>query len=571
LITKILNGICIIFAGYFITSCANPVTPEGGPKDTDPPVFLKSDPPLYSKNFKENKIKITFNEFIQLKDVNKQVIISPPMQIMSDFRLKGKSLVIEIKEELKENSTYNIFFGNAIVDLTENNPLVNFQYIFSTGNVIDSLSIEGQLFNAFDLTPAKDISIILYMDNNDTIVFDSLPYFVKPYYMTKTDVSGNFSLKNLANQSYKIFALNDMNGNLIYDQPGESIAFADSLIIPTFIPVVENDTLLPDSGLSVNQTPVQPPVAFMKLALFQEIDSVQKLIKATVVKKNQVNLIFKRPVTMPDILPLNIPENNDWAIREFNATHDTIIFWLKNIEQDSLILQVADNGLVLDTAEIVLVKKSKGKKTDADDEITKLIYIKNNLNKNSIELNQNLMLTFGYPLEKMDTSVLQLFEHDTVPVKALYSFSDSIRRKVEIKYHWKKSTSYTFRFPDSAFFDIHGHTNDSTHLSFVSKSPEDYGNLYLNFVITQEGKNYIIQLLSGEKINREIQVTDSQRISFNYLKPGSYKLKVIEDKNNNGKWDTGDYIYKILPEEVMFFPTEVVVRANWDLEEDWEL
>ncbi len=240
MIKKITNGIYFLAACYLLVSCANPVTPSGGPKDTEPPKFVKSEPPIFSRNFDAEKIKITFNEFIQLKDINNQVIISPPMTIMPEFKLKGKSLVIDIQDELKGNTTYNIFFGSAIVDLTENNPLENFQFIFSTGDVIDSLSIDGQVYNAFDLTPVKNVNIMLYTNNNDTIVFDSLPYFVRPYYMTKTDESGNFSLKNLADQPYKIFALSDMNGNMIYDQPSELIGFINDTIVPIYIPPIVN-------------------------------------------------------------------------------------------------------------------------------------------------------------------------------------------------------------------------------------------------------------------------------------------------------------------------------------------
>jgi hypothetical protein len=571
LISKALNGLLLLVAAYLLVSCANPVTPSGGPKDTDPPKFIKSEPPMYSRNFNEEKIKIAFNEFIQLKNINDQVIISPPMITAPVYKLKGKSVVIEIQESLKENTTYNIFFGNAIVDLTENNPLENFQYIFSTGNVIDSLSIEGQLFNAFDLKPLKSVNVMLYTNNNDTIVFDSLPYFVKPYYMTKTDQAGNFSLRNLADQPYKIFALNDLNGNLIYDQPTESIGFIEETINPTYKPPVISDTTEQDTGHTSKDFPLGLPPKNIKLSLFQEIDSVQKLLKTAVPKKNQINLIFKRPVNNLSVIPLNLDSPKQWAVVEHNATNDTITYWVKNIEKDSLKLEIRDDNIILDTLKIALFKKAKGKKSESENEKLQKLAIKNNLKNNYIDLNKPLILIFSYPLQTIDTSGIRLFENDTIQIAAKYAYIDTIGRKIKFEHKWKKSTAYSLLIRDSTFIDIHNQQNDSLLMKFTSKSPEDYGNLILNVTLINTDISHIIQLISGEMVIREAQLKSSEKLSFSYLAPGKYTLKMIDDSNNNGKWDTGDYIYNIQPETVRFFPAEITVRANWDIEEEWRL
>lgn len=571
MLNKIIYGIHLFLIAYLMASCANPVTPSGGPKDTTPPEFVKSIPPMYCRNFSEDKIKITFNEFLQLKDLNNQVIISPPMTILPEFKLKGKSIIIEIKDHLKENTTYNIFFGSSITDLTEGNPVENFQYIFSTGNVIDSLSIIGQVYDAFDLSPLKNLNVMLYTNSIDTLVFDSLPYFVKPYYMTKTDELGNFSLKNLANQSYKIFALNDQNGNLIFDQPTESIGFIDSTIIPSFIEPEINDSVSGDSGITEKIAPLKILENFIKLAIFQEVDSVQKLLKATVPKKNQLVFIFKRPTRDLSVRPLDVDVPEPWAVMECNINRDTISYWIKNIEKDSLHLEITDNNVILDTIRIALFKKSKGKKAELKNALFEKLEIKNNIKGNLIDLNKELILTFGYPLLAIDTSAIKLYENDTIPVKAIYSFVDSVERKIKFKNKWKKSTSYSLILDDSAFVDIHDHKNDSLVIKFSSKSPEDYGNLFINMVLPNTDLNHVIQLISGETIVQEAQINKSERVSFTYLIPGKYKLKLIDDTNSNGKWDTGDYMYKIQPEIVHFFPAEINIRANWDIEEDWKL
>jgi hypothetical protein len=571
LTNKIIHGIYLLIAGTFLVSCANPVTPSGGPKDTAPPEFVKSEPPMHCRNFHEEKIKITFNEFIQLKELNNQVIISPPMTIQPEFKLKGKSLLIEIKDQLKENTTYNIFFGSAIVDLTEGNPFENFQFIFSTGNVIDSLSIDGKVHNAFDLAPLKSVNIMLYTHSNDTIVFDSLPYFVKPFYMTKTDEAGNFSLKNLADQPYKIFALNDLNGNLIYDQPTESIGFIEDTIMATYIPPRINDTIENDSVNLEKIVPPRTPENRVKLAVFQEIDSIQKLLKVTVPKKNQILFIFKRPTHKLSVVPLNKDIHELWSIAEFNENRDSISYWVKDIGIDSLHLKISENDVILDTIKIALFRKSKGKKSESKDEKPEKLEIKNNLKSNLIDLNKPLTLTFGYPLQKVDTAGIKFYENDTIPLKVKYSFADSVNRKITFDYRWKKATSYSILIYDSALVDIHNHKNDSLLIKFTSKSPEDYGNLSINLEVPATGINHIIQLISGGAVVRETQIKETGRVSFTYLNPGKHTLKVIFDDNNNGTWDTGDYIYKVQPETVRFFTEEINVRANWDVEEDWKL
>jgi hypothetical protein len=238
---------------------------------------------------------------------------------------------------------------------------------------------------------------------------------------------------------------------------------------------------------------------------------------------------------------------------------------------DSLWFVVNDNNTINDTLKVGLQKKVKGKKTVTDTEKWKRIDFKSSIKNNSIELNKPLAFSFGYPLSDMDTSQILLFEHDTVPVYPVISFTDSIFRTLNIDYRWRNMTSYRLFIQDSTFTNIHHSMNDTIEIKFRSKSVEDYGNLYIQFKPVKPGVNHIVQLLSGDMVFLEKQVKSEERITFNYLAPGKYKLKVIFDLNDNGFWDTGDYIYKIQPEEVLFFPAEINIRANWDVEETWEL
>ena len=199
-----------------VFSCAREMMPTGGKKDVKPPQIVQSVPPNGSANFTGNKFELKFNEFVVLDKINEQLLISPPVKENPDFRLKGKSLIVKFKNELKPNTTYSVYFGDAIVDLTEGNPIHSFTYLFSTGDHVDSLSMAGKVINAFDLKPADGVMVMLYRNDNDTIPFDSLPMRVPPYYLSKTDKQGNFQFSGLAGDNYLVFALKDLNNNYIF-------------------------------------------------------------------------------------------------------------------------------------------------------------------------------------------------------------------------------------------------------------------------------------------------------------------------------------------------------------------
>ncbi len=242
----------LLAALFFLSRCAQPVSPGGGPKDEQPPQIIRYEPDIYSTRFTGDRFKIDFDEFIQLDKLNQQLLISPPMDELPDFKAKGKSLLVKFNEELKENTTYTLFFGDAIVDITEKNPLKENSYVFSTGDKVDSMSMKGTVLQAIDLQAAEDVFVMLYKNNNDTLPIDSLPLTVKPFYLSKTDKNGKFSFSGLADEEYLIFALRDLNSNHIFDQPTEEIAFLDTLVRPFFtgLPQRKNaDSTVSDSML----------------------------------------------------------------------------------------------------------------------------------------------------------------------------------------------------------------------------------------------------------------------------------------------------------------------------------
>lgn len=579
-------------AVYFLIAsifygCANPVSPGGGPRDTQPPGVISSNPPNYSLFFDKQKISITFDEFVKLKNPNQQVLISPPLKNKPEFKLRGKNLLIEFEEEFMPGTTYTIFFGNAIVDLTEENPLVNYLYVFSTGDHIDSLAIAGEVVNAFDLQPRDDVFVMLFAPTIDTIPQDSIPMFARPLYISKTDENGQFQLLNLRDQEYRLFALKDVNSNYKFDQPNEEIAFIDSLVSPIIpdVPTTVIDTLtngdslalLPDSLIYDTLVLQNMFKEYYQLFLFAQIDSTQRLLDEEVFYPPKFRINYKFPAKDPKFSVINKELDKDWKIEELNRGRDSLLVWVRDMELDSLHLVVADDTTILDTLWIVFSREKKnapikkGKKND-DIEIVERIEFKTSLNGRILDLGHPFRMVMANPLDAYDfEDVFFVAAADTMqgaPFKVL----DSLNRIFELDYEMTEATRYEFLFPDSILFDIYGLTNDSLQASFSTGRESDYGNLILNISIEDSGYPYILQLLDQkENILKETYISESQTVSYQYLKPGSYLIKAVQDKWSNKHWDTGIYVEKRQPENVFYFPAEINIRANWDMKESWQL
>jgi len=554
--------------------CANPVSPTGGPKDVDPPQVVKSDPPNNSVFFNKEKIIITFNEFVKLKNPNQQVLISPPLDEMPDFKIRGKSVIISLNSELKENSTYSIFFGDAIVDITEDNPLSNYVFAFSTGSVIDSLSLGGAVASAFDLKPQEGVFVMLYFPQNDTIPTDSLPYLIRPDYITKTNKEGFFQLRNLKSQSFKLFALKDVNSNYLFDQPNEEIAFLDSLIMPEMIVFPEPDSAAKDTLTSDSLKMRKLYQYFHQLPLFTQFDSVQRILQKEVVSQSKFRLIFRYPVIKPRVEALNIETGDDWKVECLNKRKDTLLVWVKDKSIDTLDVVVSDRDSILDTTQFVLSKVAgdKKKKVKKKEEVANRLVLSANAKGRTIELGPPLILTFVNPLKRSDFSNVFFVAGNDTLTGAPFVKDDSLGLNWRLDYNLIENTGYEFIFPDSSLYDIYDLTNDSLQMAFKVKQLSDYGNIYLDLTFEKEAFPYIVQLIDPkEAVLREVYAEKPGKVEFKLLSPGKYRLKAIQDCWKNRKWDTGDYLKKRQPENVIYFPAEIQVRANWDIEESWLL
>ncbi len=612
-----VSGLAII-----LWHCANPMAPQGGPKDTFPPEILYLDPGNASTNLQKDQIRIFFDEFVQLKNVNDEVFISPPMAV-PDFKIKGKSVVITFEEELEDSTTYSIFLGKSITDLTENNPLPYFSYVFSTGPVLDSLSLMGKVVNAFNLEPQTEALVMLYKRHYDTIPLDSVPYLIRPLYVTRTIEQGVFVLNNLKPGKYKMFVLHDINKNFLYDLPTEEIAFLDSLVIPEYFapPLVDtsimdttmidstfleadslnvadssfyiligNDTInihedipLPDTAVSDSVLVMPDSLAdtmaedeklynYYNLRMFREVDSTQKLLEAKLDKESLLKFVFRFPLKNPSISVMDTILEPGWCLIDWNQRMDTLIYWLPEIFTDSLTFIISDDTLVLDTVELPLKEpERKGRFSKKDDDPEPLAF-GTNMRNSKMNLNGKAVMEFEYPVMDYDFSeVILIEEADTQFFQPV--FTDTIlRKKLRFDIPWKEKTSYEVIIPDSVITDILGRQNDSLNYRFTTKAFEDYGLLRMKVFTSDSLNPYIIQLLDEkDKLLKEDMIMNSAILKYNYLLPGKFKVKAIRDKNRNERWDTGDYLKNIQPEYVFYFPELIEVRANWEIEEEWEI
>jgi len=552
--------------------CAKPGAPTGGPKDETPPRVLMETPPNHSIHFEVKKVTITFDEFITLKDPAKEIFISPPMRNKPEFKTKGKRVVIEFKEDFRPDATYTLNFGNAITDFTEGNSLVNYEYVFSTGDHIDSLFISGRVLNAFDHKPGEGIIAMVYTNDNDTLALDSLPLYVPPKSASRTLKDGSFRINNLPPGEYLLFALEDMNNNYIFDLPNEKIAFLDSLVTldpPESAPVPPPD--FPDSVL------LEPPALQITrdesyvMYLFEERDTAQKLLSKTLINSNHLRYIFQRPAGPVGISLADDDTTKDsWYIPEFTRMRDTLDLYLLPWLPDTIRVALSAGASVSDTTRFIRSRATPGqmplRRRDAR---PNALNINSNLKGGVFDIEREFRFIFPLPLTAYDTAKIFLaFEGDTLN-PPLY-FTDAIRRTVVLDHPLQPGESYRVTALDLAFTDLTGRVNDSTSFHFRVRTPADYGQLVMNISLPEKSGQYIIQLMTDkEVVLREMIITQPGPLAFKNLMPGKYKLKAIADWNANGIWDTGRYRQKLLPEPVEYLPASITIRANWDLVEEW--
>ncbi|MCW3104898.1 MAG: hypothetical protein JWO09_3338 [Bacteroidetes bacterium] len=551
------------------SSCAQVVAPGGGKRDNDPPKIVKYSPDSAQLNFNSNTIELTFDEYIQLKDLNNQLLISPPLATTPDFKVKNKTLTITLdKTELKPNTTYSINFGNALQDINENNPNENFSYIFSTGSFIDSLKVKGKVQTAFDHKAEKGIFVMLYANMDDSAV-----YKAQPDYFAKTTADGSFQVNNIRQGKYKIVALKDANAHYKYDGDAENIGFSDTLVDPAEKKEIKLDLFKERANKIFVKRYMNPTYGKITIMLNEGSDSIR--------------------VT-------NIT-NDQKGVQEFvnfSKNRDTITYWVKNYTKDSLKLRVSNGNVAIDTLEFKMITLEDALKSKRNP--LKLSVVRSPGGNQEYDLGGGIYLNFSNPINnislnnkiefKEDTSLFRTnyhpsFIYDNMHVE--YGFLDSSNTITELpdnpgvaisapvftNFTLKENTKYHLFIPPGTFTDIFGLKNDSIKLDFKTREAKYYGSLKLKVNVAENATGkYIVQLLDDrEAVVREDFISKTETLTYNYLHPNKYHLKMIYDANGNWKWDSGDYLKKIQPERVIFNPETITIRSNWDAEIEWQI
>ena len=587
-----------------IYACASTGSPDGGPYDEMPPKFVRATPEPNATNNTRKKISIEFDEFIQLERASEKVIISPPQQETPEVRVNGKRVQVEFFDSLRANTTYTIDFGDAIVDNNEGNPMGNFSYAFATGDVIDSLQVSGTVLNPEILEPIKAIQVGLHKNLSDTAL-TSLPFDR----ISRTDSRGEFTIRGIAPGQYRIYALMDGNQNYLFDSKTEAIAFTDSLVIPSSIPSSrqdtvwnEKDTAAIDTIIRVDYTRFLPDNILLRA--FKEEATMQYLrIKERPNTKQFVLAFSAKADTLPTLKGLNFDEKDAFII-EARTGNDSIVYWLKDstlCEKDTLIIQL--DYLATDTLGKLVPQRDTIKlqnkipkarrlamKEEADKEKEKerrrrerkgdtlsveTEFIPMHFDVSGmLDLNKNLLVNFDEPIVDIDTSRIHLSVMvDSVWQQApLLIRPDSVvPRQYEILAPWEPGAEYEISIDSLCFKGLYGLYNNKDKKSFKVKKLEDYGTLYLNIV--GAGPHAIVQLLDGaDRVVREQAVSSKNTCDFYFLQPSTkYYIRLFNDDNNNGKWDTGNFAEKRQAEEVFYFPKVWEMKANFEFEETWDL
>lgn len=595
-------AILTVIIGFY--ACASTGMPDGGPYDETPPKFIRATPEPNATNNKRKKVSIEFDEFIKLDKASEKVIVSPPQNEAPEVKVSGKRVLVEFFDSLKANTTYTIDFGDAIVDNNEDNPLGNFAYSFSTGESIDTLEISGTVLNAADLEPVKGIQVGIHKNLNDT-AFSKLPFDR----ISRTDSRGHFNVKGIAPGTYRVYALMDGNQNYRFDSKTEAIAFLDSLVVPSMEGAVredtvwnEVDTLAYDTIYKVNYTRFLPDN--LVLRSFKEENPLQYLIKSERAQLNRFALYFSAKAdTLPTLKGLDFDEKDAFVI-ESNQRKDSLLYWIKDTtlcERDTLTLQLTYlatdtlGQLVPKTDTLRMVnkinkerrlaiaedarkkeekeRKKRVRKGDTLRVETKFL----NMNveaPSAFDLNRNISLRFEEPVAHIDTAAI----HMAVKVDSLWEDipfifqADSILpRQYQILADWQPGKEYRMQIDSLAIQGLYGLYTNKVENTLKVKTLEDYGTLYLNIV--GAGPHAIVQLLSNnDAVVRQQPVTSQNTCDFYFLQPNTkYYIRLFNDDNQNGVWDTGNYEAKRQPEEVFYFPKVWEMKANFEFEETWDV
>ncbi|MCQ2347082.1 MAG: Ig-like domain-containing protein [Paludibacteraceae bacterium] len=558
--------IVLCLVAMALASCANRgLGPQGGPKDSIPPVVVKETPANGTLHFEGNRLEVQFDEYISLDNVSDNVLVSPPQQTPPEVKAIGKKLTLAFQQPLLDSTTYTIDFGASICDFTEHNPLPNYAYAFSTGDVIDSLSLSGNVYDAASLNPVSGVLVGVHANLHDS-AFSTLPFTR----IARTDTLGHFQVKNMRAGTYRLYALQDVSRDYLY-QPGEGLAFMDTLFAP----------VLPDSMADT-----------LSLFFFQEEKKRLYFQRAQRKEAHRFSLVFSAPQdSLPSVRPIPVPDSSvivseweDWspyALWQVSPSRDTLTCWLTDsvaIRQDSLAMALTyfrtDSlyrlELVCDTVLAVWREPNLSPKVRENQQKKareRRLTLASNASS-SFEVFDTLRLTSAFPIASFPDTSLRLFHKvDTVyqPMRFTFLPLDSAHLSFAVIFPVEPEEQYELRVDSAAACDIYGVTSQATKFQLKVKSMDEYATIKM-FVEPFDVQARLQLLNEKDEVVTELPATESGTL-FPHLAPVTYYMRLYLDLNGDGRFTTGDWATHRQPEPVYYFPSAFTLKANWDFEE----
>ena len=597
--------ILIASLSLLMVACARMGQPDGGWFDDDPPRIIGSNPADQAVGVNSKRITIQFDEYIKLEDATQNVIVSPPQLEMPEIKATGKKIVVDLKDSLKANTTYTIDFSDAISDNNENNPLGNYTFTFSTGERIDTFEVAGTVLDASNLEPIKGIQVGLYADLADS-AFRTKPLLR----VARTDGRGRFVIKGVAPGEYRVYALQDADGNYMFNQKSEMVAFSHTTYKPSAGPDIRQDTIWRDS-LRIDNILRVPYTHFYPddiiLLAFQEVQTDRYLLKQPERKDaDRFTLYFSygNP-QLPEIRGFNFDEKDAFVL-EASEKKDTLTYWLRDtalVNQDTLSMQLSylmtdSTGVLvtqIDTVDVIAktsyAKRQKELKKQIESWEKEQAKLKKQgepydsiMPREPLKVQYNVPGTMApdsrptinmpAPLARCDTASIHLYTKvDTlwyrVPVDV--QRRDSLLRTYDVLAEWTAGSEYSLEVDSAAFEDIYGNVSKPFKQGIKISTLDEFSTIVLQLAGVTD-TTYVVQLLDqSEKIIKQVRTEANGDAVFFYVKPGSYYARAFRDRNGNGVWDTGNYDANLQPEEVYYFPGRIDCKEKWDITRPWNL
>ena len=593
-----------------LSACARMGNPDGGWFDEQPPRVVGSMPKEQSIGIGNKKITIFFDEYIKLDNPSEKVVISPPQLEQADIRTHGKRITVELKDSLKPNTTYTVDFSDAISDNNEGNPMGNYTFTFSTGDHLDTLEVGGTVLEAENLEPIKGILVGLYDIGDGSSEFSATDTLLRSAPMqrvSRTDSRGRFHVKGVAPGRYRVFALQDVDANYVWNAKSEKVAFLHTVVVPTSKPDIRQDTLWRDS-LHIADIVQTGYTHFLPddlvLRAFTEKQTDRYYIKSERTEANNFKIYFSYGhEKLPRIKPLDF-DSTSTIIVEPTVNQDTITYWLADtalVNRDTLTVEM--NYFANDTTGVLrehtdtltlLSKQPYSRRLKQQQEAfekwqkqqerrrkrgqpvqesmpapeLKMEYMV----PSGLDPDHNLTFKSPTPLVKADTAAIHLYQKiDTLWYRAHYLFGEKpgYPRNYQLISEWQPGSEYSLEIDSAAFVDIYGTASRAYKQGFKVRSTDEYATVVIT-LSGMNGKNAVVELLSQSDKPVKKTAAEGGVATFYYVKPGTYYMRMFVDENNNGLWDTGSYTELRQPEPCYYYPGKLECRAKWDLRQTWD-